>query len=144
MKRRIPRAMWLGLLLVLAAPVLYGTVFIRFAATRDIPWAPLLMIAGGLTLLVHGMLHARREPATYRGKVLAPAVLAAAVLIGGVFTFAIVVAARMVPASANAPHAGQPAPEFTLPDQDGQPVSLAELTATRGKGALLVFYRGYW
>jgi hypothetical protein len=162
MKRRFPRSIWLGLLLVLAAPVLYGTVFIRFAATRDIPWTPLLMIAAGLTLLAQGMRHARRDPAAYRGKVLAPIALAAAVVVGGLFTFAIVFAARMIPASANAPRVGQPAPEFTLPDQDGQPVSLAQLIAPpaagtgalagdpgRGGagqpgGALLVFYRGTW
>jgi peroxiredoxin len=33
--------------------------------------------------------------------------------------------------------AGQPAPDFTLPDQDGQPVALADL---RGKAVVLAFY----
>jgi thioredoxin-dependent peroxiredoxin len=33
--------------------------------------------------------------------------------------------------------AGQPAPTFTLPDQDGRPVSLAEL---RGRPVVLYFY----
>ena len=33
--------------------------------------------------------------------------------------------------------AGQPAPDFTLPDQDGQPVSLAQF---RGKKVLVYFY----
>ena len=37
---------------------------------------------------------------------------------------------------------GQPAPDFTLTDQNGQKRSLS---AERGKRAVvLVFYRGYW
>lgn len=34
------------------------------------------------------------------------------------------------------------APDFTLPDHTGKPVSLAELRSDRG--AVLVFYRGFW
>src|SRR5262249_39020347 len=132
MKRRFPRSLWYGLLLVVAAPVLYGTVLIRFAATRDFPWVPLVMIAGGLWLLVHGMRHARREPQTYRGRVAGPVALAAALVIGGGFAVGITIGARQIPASANAPRIGQAAPTFTLPDQDGQPVSLAQLVAGTG------------
>lgn len=33
--------------------------------------------------------------------------------------------------------AGQPAPDFTLPDQDGEPVTLSEL---HGKRVVLYFY----
>jgi peroxiredoxin len=44
---------------------------------------------------------------------------------------------------------GQKAPSFTLPDQHGKPVSLADLlkpAAGAGKsgGLVLIFYRGYW
>jgi cytochrome oxidase Cu insertion factor (SCO1/SenC/PrrC family) len=35
----------------------------------------------------------------------------------------------------------QPAPDFTLNDQDGQPFTLSNL---RGSRVVLVFYRGYW
>lgn len=35
----------------------------------------------------------------------------------------------------------QPAPDFTLNDQDGRPFTLASL---RGSPVVLVFYRGYW
>jgi cytochrome oxidase Cu insertion factor (SCO1/SenC/PrrC family) len=36
----------------------------------------------------------------------------------------------------------QPAPDFTLEDTDGKPVTLADF---RGKkSVVLVFYRGYW
>ena len=37
---------------------------------------------------------------------------------------------------------GDPAPDFTLPDQDGRPVSLTALLESRG--AVLVFFRGWW
>jgi peroxiredoxin len=48
-----------------------------------------------------------------------------------------------MPASADAPRPGQHAPEFTLTDTGGKPVVLSELLKTH-KGALLIFYRGYW
>jgi len=35
----------------------------------------------------------------------------------------------------------QPAPDFTLSDQDGKPFTLSAL---RGSRVVLVFYRGYW
>jgi cytochrome oxidase Cu insertion factor (SCO1/SenC/PrrC family) len=35
----------------------------------------------------------------------------------------------------------QPAPDFTLNDQDGKPFTLSSL---RGSPVVLVFYRGYW
>ena len=36
---------------------------------------------------------------------------------------------------------GQPAPDFSLKDQDGKDFHLAD---ARGDGTLLIFYRGYW
>jgi cytochrome oxidase Cu insertion factor (SCO1/SenC/PrrC family) len=35
----------------------------------------------------------------------------------------------------------EPAPDFTLNDQDGKPFPLSSL---RGSRVVLVFYRGYW
>jgi cytochrome oxidase Cu insertion factor (SCO1/SenC/PrrC family) len=35
----------------------------------------------------------------------------------------------------------QPAPDFTLSDQNGEPFTLSGL---RGSRVVLVFYRGYW
>jgi cytochrome oxidase Cu insertion factor (SCO1/SenC/PrrC family) len=35
----------------------------------------------------------------------------------------------------------EPAPDFTLNDQDGKPFTLSSL---RGSRVVLVFYRGYW
>src|SRR5262245_38540048 len=149
-KRRFPRSLWLGLLLVLAAPVLFMMVFIRFPVTRDVPWATLLMFALGIGLLAHAFMKAYRDRATYRGNVIAPIALVLGVVLGGFFAYGTLIGTRNLPASSAAPRAGQRAPEFTLPDQDGRPVSLAELLASapgaagRPGGAVLIFFRGHW
>ena len=150
MKRRFPRSLWFGLLLVLAAPVLYSLVFMRYPATRDVPWATLLMFGLGIGLLAHGLMRAYRDSATVRGKVAAPIALAVGVVLSGFFSYVVLVGTRDLPASSGAPRAGQRAPDFTLPDQDGRPVTLAELLAPGPGGAghpggvVLVFFRGTW
>jgi peroxiredoxin len=67
------------------------------------------------------------------------------------FCWGVLYVARQLPSSASAPRVGQRAPEFTLPDQDGNSVALADLIASHaatpgggGGGALLIFYRGSW
>lgn len=40
------------------------------------------------------------------------------------------------------PTVGDVAPDFTLPDDSGKPVTLAQLTS--GNGLVLIFYRGLW
>lgn len=50
--------------------------------------------------------------------------------------------AGLPPADLNRVKVGEAAPDFTLTDQDGQPITLS---AYRGqKAVVLVFYRGYW
>ncbi len=58
--------------------------------------------------------------------------------LAGVFNF---VLAR-VPSMPSAFVVGQPAPDFTLPDAAGRPVSLMDYRGR--KPVVLVFYRGYW
>jgi cytochrome oxidase Cu insertion factor (SCO1/SenC/PrrC family) len=53
-----------------------------------------------------------------------------------------------LPASKGAPAVGTKAPDFTLPDANGSPVTLSRLFgpagSRKGSWVLLVFYRGYW
>ena len=44
--------------------------------------------------------------------------------------------------SQQTPALGATAPDFTLPDETGKPVSLTRLTV--GNGLVLIFYRGLW
>lgn len=149
-KRRFPRSLWLGVLLVVAAPVLFMLVFISIPAARDVPWVTLLMFGLGIGLLAAAVMKAYRDSATYRGKVGTPIILAFAVALTGVFAYGTLVGTRHLPASSGAPRAGQRAPDFTLPDQDGRPVTLAELLASapgsagRPGGVVLIFFRGHW
>ncbi len=46
------------------------------------------------------------------------------------------------PADLNRVKAGDAAPDFTLADQDGKPVTLSDYREK--KTVVLVFYRGYW
>jgi peroxiredoxin len=67
----------------------------------------------------------------------------------GLFVFIIFIGGRWLPASNGAPQVGQLAPGFSLPDTNGNQVSLDDLLTTpingsAPKGVLLVFYRGYW
>lgn len=60
------------------------------------------------------------------------------------------VVSAQLPESKGAPAVGQKAPDFTLPDAGGNPVTLSSLFAGKDangqgvKGVLLIFYRGYW
>jgi ABC-type transport system involved in cytochrome c biogenesis permease subunit len=147
--RKINWPLWLGFLLSVFAFLSYPLVFVRLPATRDFPWANLLLFAVSAILLFRGL---RRSfsPERSRGAKIVGAIVS--VLGAGIFAFfifGVFIFARQLPASQGAPQVGQKAPEFTLSDTDNKPVSLAELTSApiKGKapkGVLLIFYRGYW
>jgi len=150
MPRRANLILWLGALVVLATPVAYLALFIRFPATRDFPWPTLLMFGIGLALIARGLIRAWREPSRYRGKIAGTILAGLSVALLALFCISIFYVARQLPSSEGAPRVGQQAPDFTLTDQDGRPVTLASLMnadadgAARASGVLLVFYRGYW
>ncbi|HEX8474894.1 MAG TPA: hypothetical protein VF666_12760 [Pyrinomonadaceae bacterium] len=140
---------WAGLLISVVAFVSYFFVFVRFPVTRDFPWASLLLFGVAAALLLVGLRRAF-APERHRGSKVAGLVAATlSVAIFGVFVFTTFIMARWMPTAQGAPQVGQRAPEFSLADTDGKPVSLSELLSTpiNGKaprGVLLVFYRGYW
>jgi hypothetical protein len=150
MRRRWNLTVWAGFLIVLSAMVTYVLVFVRFPATRDFPWATLLIFAAGLALIARGLGRAYREPQLYRGRIAGPILLGLGVALFGFFCSQVFYFMRQLPPSTGAPRVGQMAPDFTLPDKDGVPTRLSKLldsgagVAGGANGAVLIFYRGYW
>jgi len=152
MKRRWNISLWAGFLVVLAGLLSYVPIFSLFPVTRDFPWVNLLLFVIGGVFLGAGLKRAYRQSDLYRGKIFGP-ILAALSLVGvAFFCFGLLYIARQLPPSATAPRIGQKAPEFTLPDQNGKAVTLAELLSSppagganaKANGVLLIFYRGFW
>jgi AhpC/TSA family len=141
MKRKWNWPIWIGLVVAVGGLFSYE-FFAQFPITRDFPWANLLLFCVGAILLGLGLVRAFGRPHLYRGKIFGPIFATVALLAFAFFAYGVFYVARQLPASAAAPRVGQKAPDFTLPDQNGRPVALADLIS--GKGALLIFYRGHW
>ncbi len=147
--RRFNWPIWAGFLLSLVAFLSYFFVFVWVPVTRDFPWANLLLFALAAVLLLVGLRRAFSPDRPRRSKVAGAILTTLSVAIFGFFIFAIFINARHLPSSHSAPQVSQKAPDFTLSDTNGEPVSLSELLASpvnekTPKGVLLVFYRGYW
>ena len=130
-------------MVILAATLSYIPIFVRYASTRDVPWVNLLLFLIGGWFLAAGLRRAYGDSEHYAGKVSGAVLGVLALALFGLFCWGNFVFARRVPASAGAPQPGSQAPDFTLPDANGRPVSLADLRKN-SRGVLLIFYRGYW
>ena len=149
--RRFNWPLWVGLLLTLLGGFSFLWVFVWIPATRDFPWANLLIFLVAIVLLVMGI---RRGFASDRRRPVASKIVTSLVALFSfafiaLFIFSVFVFSRWLPPSTGAPQVGQKAPEFTLRDTSGKQVSLNELLSTPVNGSapksvLLVFYRGYW
>jgi hypothetical protein len=144
---------WAGFVLSVIAFLSYPFFFVRYAATRDFPWAnlALFVVAGVLTAIGIRRAFASGRPHPRRSKVAGVVLGGLSVLVLSLFVFSIFIMARWLPASAGAPRVGQKAPDFTLTDTTGRAVSLGDLLTTADvvdgripRGVLLIFYRGYW
>lgn len=151
MKRRRNFSLGAGFFLVLAGLVSYIPFFALFPITRDFPWANLLLLAAGGVLLCAGLRRAFRQPELYRGKIFGSILATLSVVGVGLFAYGVFYEARQLPAASAAPRVGQTAPDFSLPDQNGQTVTLTELLSSpagvpsaKAKAVLLIFYRGHW
>jgi hypothetical protein len=142
---------WWGLLLALAAMLCNVIFFVNPPVQRAIPWLSLLLAVSALIFLGRGMKLVFGRPRVYRGKILSSIVAAISLLLVSLVLI-VFFHARAIPAAAAAPRVGQRAPDFTLTDTSGQPVSFDQLftpaaddaQATAPKAVLLIFYRGYW
>lgn len=132
--RKLNWPIWAGFLLSLFAFLSYFFIFIWFPVTRDFPWANLLLFGIAAALLLVGVRRAfapdRRRMSKIAGAVLATL----GVAIFGFFILATFVMGRRLPTSNSAPQMGQKAPDFTLADANGKPVSLAELLSSPVNG----------
>ena len=139
--RRFNLLVWLGPAVVSAGAVSYFLVFARFPALRDFPWLNMPIVLAGVLLSVVGVWRAFAQPTLYRGKVLGSIGLLFSTGLGALFCAYIFLISYWLPEPTVASLTLNDIPEITLPDQDGQPVSLADY---RGRNVLVVFYRGFW
>ena len=146
-RKRGNAALWSGLLLTVLGVLSNFLYFVPFPAPI-VPWINVGLPAIGVILLIIGVSRAFRRPEIYRGKIWGSIATVISVLLfaGSVW---LLWHTRDVPKSHGAPQVGQRLPDFTLPDSNGQPVSLAHLLSgapgsEAPKAVLLVFYRGYW
>jgi hypothetical protein len=153
MKRRWNYLPWAGFLVCVGAFLSYLLFFYRFESTRDFPWASLLLFAVGGWLSAVGLKRAYGQPELYAGKISGPILTALNALVLALFIYGFFFATKALPRSTGAPNVGQKAPDFTLPDQNGNAVSLSSLLASPANPAvagnktnavLLIFYRGTW
>src|SRR5437763_1682523 len=61
MMRRLNWPLWLGFVITIFAFVSYLPPFVRFASTRDTPWATYLLFAIGLLLVAIGVARSPRK-----------------------------------------------------------------------------------
>ena len=140
---------WAGFLLSLVAGLSYPFLFVRWAITREFPWANLVLFAIALVLLFLGIRRAFKPDKRIVSKVFGSLAAAFGVLLLAGLLFMIYVMGSWLPASAGAPQVGQKAPDFSLTDPNNKPVRLAQLLTEPinnkpPRGVLLIFYRGYW
>jgi hypothetical protein len=141
-------ALWWGFALALGAMLCNMAFFIQPPAQHSIPWLSLLLAVVALIFVGKGLWRVFAPPRIHRGRILASVLSILSLLLIAVAVFAFF-SARALPISAGAPQVGQKAPDFTLPDTTGRPVSLDQLFAPAADGVppkavLLIFYRGYW
>jgi hypothetical protein len=136
----------LGLVLAIVGVATYFTVVNRVIA----PWLPLLrnvpilnlaLVGCALYASFVGVRRAFARSAPAGGRVLASILGSVTLGLGTLFVWYLFAYSSNLPGAGLAPGVAATAPDFSLPDQNGQSVRLGSL---RGRNVLLVFYRGHW
>jgi hypothetical protein len=147
--KKINWQIWTGFVLSLLAAFSYPFLFVRWAVTREFPWANLILFAIALVLLLFGLRRAFKPDKRIVSKIFSSLAAVFGVFLLAGLLFMIYVMGSWLPRSAAAPQVGQKAPDFTLTDSADKPVALAQLLTEPinnkpPRGVLLIFYRGYW
>src|SRR5262245_43657569 len=147
--KKINWQIWTGFLISLLAALSYPFVFVRWATTREFPWANLVLFAIAFVFLFFGLRRAFKPDKRIISKIFGSLAAGFGVLLLAGLLFLIYVMGSWLPASSAAPEVGRKAPDFTLTDANGKPVALAQLLTAPidnkpPRGVLLIFYRGYW
>ena len=133
--------LWMGPLLVFAGAVSYFEVFSYIAVLRDFPWLNFPLVLAGIVVSVVGLWRAFSDDPTVLSRVLAVCGLLASLAIGGLFSLYVLALSNRLPSIDGVTAELATAPDFTLDDQHGRPVTLSDF---RGRNVVLVFYRGHW
>jgi len=106
MRRSWNSLTWAGFAVTLVAAISYVPIFVRFPATRDVPWVNLLLflVGGGMSLA--GLKRAYGESERYSGKVSGVVLGVLALTLFGLFCWVNFVFARRVPSSSAARDSG--------------------------------------
>ena len=141
-RHRLPRRhlAWVGFLITLIGVLSYFMVFAMIPGTRDIPWVNLPLVLLGGFLAVRGTLGWRqREGALRRWLTMLSGVLSIALV--ALFVSYIFLLSYQVPEPSDKASTMAEAIDFSLPDTQGNNVSLTDFPDRR---IVISFFRGYW
>jgi len=128
-------------MITLAGALSYFLYFFQFPVLRDFPILNLPIVLLGVVLTGTGCWHTFSTRRGMLGKAFASVSLLLSLAVSGLFCFYIFVLSYQMPAVAAGPELEAAAPNFTLLDQNGKQVRLADYL---GSKVVLVFYRGHW
>jgi hypothetical protein len=138
-ERRFNWAAGLGPLAAIAGFLTYFTVFYRWPALRDVPWANYALLAVGVLLSARGV-----QRAWPRGGWLRRSLASLGLIVSGAvalfFGWYVLSYSYDMPDPARGLPVGAPLPRLALLDQTGARVELAMLP----QPLVIVFYRGFW
>lgn len=134
-------AIWLGPLIVFVGAVSYFTFFVQYPDLRDTPVLNMPFVLVGACVSCLGAWRAFFKSNVYRGKILGSISLAFSLFLSGLFGVYIVYISYQVPPPTEVTKNLSTLPDFSLKDQNGNPVSPSDFS---GKKLIVTFYRGYW